>query len=327
MGDLLVVEGLTKVYATRRTRLVAIDNVELRVGVGEVVGLLGPNGAGKTTTIKCICGLVTPTDGTVVVDGIDARKHRRSALGRLAAVLEGNRTIYWRLSVRENLAFFAALRGIPVKRVRREIDACIEQFGLSDKADVPAMKLSRGMQQKVAVAAAVVADVPLLLLDEPTLGLDVETSHELRHHLRALAHGSGRGVVISSHDMGVVRDVCDRVVIVNHGRVVVDDLVDNLLAVFRARTFRVTVRAPVPGGLVEALRGRFGLVQVDDQSEWSDLTVGLRGPDELYALIDVLRSASLVIESIERVEPDLEEVFLRLVRGDTERTPQEEPLA
>jgi len=144
----------------------------------EVVGLLGPNGAGKTTTIKCLAGLIKPTSGEIYLDGIDALRDQKRALGRVAAVLEGNRNIYWRLTPRENLEFFGGLQGLPLRRVRSYIDEheLLELFDLKGKVNTPARKLSRGMQQKLAVACALVKQTEVLLLDEPTLGLDVETS-------------------------------------------------------------------------------------------------------------------------------------------------------
>jgi ABC-2 type transport system ATP-binding protein len=236
----------------------AIDGVSFAVAPGEIVGLLGANGAGKTTTIKCVCGLVTPTSGAIAVNGVDGVRARRAAAHHFTAVLEGNRTVYWRLSVRENLEYFAALRGLRPRAVR-----AVTRFGLDAKAETPALQLSRGMQQKLALACAVLPQTPLLMLDEPTLGLDVETSHELRTYLRDLAVRDGRAIVLSSHDMHVVKDICDRVVIINEGRVVADETID-----------------------------------------------------EFYRLFDWLRAGNAEIDAVHSVEPDLEQIFLTIVKGN-----------
>src|SRR4029077_21249393 len=149
------VEDLTKVYRSRRRGEVrAVDGVSFDVRPGEIVGLLGPNGAGKTTTIKCLCTLVTPTSGRIVVDGVDARERPRAAVQKLAAVLEGTRNIYWRLSARENLEFFAALQGISRSSISSLIDGLLERFRLTEQRNADARTLSRGMQQKLAVACA-----------------------------------------------------------------------------------------------------------------------------------------------------------------------------
>ena len=288
--------------------------MSFHVRAGEIVGLLGANGAGKTTTIKAVCGLVRPTTGTIEIDGVDALASRRAAASRLAAVLEGNRTVYWRLTVRENLEYFAALRGIRARTVRTRIDELIERFHLEDKSGTPAMKLSRGMQQKLALACAVLPGTPLLLLDEPTLGLDVEISYELRDYLRQLA-AEGRGILLSSHDMQVVRDVCDRVVIINGGRVVADDAIRNLVALFKARAVRVCLETALSEQEMGRLATTFDVVRMAGESDRNCMQIALRDASEFYRLVDELRAAEAVIESVDSVEADLEEIFLSIVKG------------
>ena len=311
----LEVTELAKSFRSRsRGEVRALDGVSFAVEPGEIVGLLGANGAGKTTTIKSVLGLVTPTSGSVMVDGIDAIANRRAANGRVTAVLEGNRTVYWRLNVRENLEYFAALRGLRTRDVRPTIDELVARFDLRDKAETPAMHLSRGMQQKLALACAVLPSTPLLLLDEPTLGLDVETSHELRGYLRRLASDGGRSILLSSHDMHVVRAVCDRVVIINGGRVVADNTVGELLKLFTVRACRVTLSAPLDPSMHARLVETYEVVRgVDDVT----VEVALREPAEFYRLFDDLRAAGCTIEALDSVEPDLEEIFLSIVKGGT----------
>ncbi|MBI4728824.1 MAG: ABC transporter ATP-binding protein [Acidobacteria bacterium] len=320
-GDtLLEIEALTKVYRSRRRGDVrAVDGVSFRVGASEVVGLLGPNGAGKTTTIKCLSTIVRPTSGRIALDGVDAVRHPRAAVEKVAAVLEGNRNIYWRLTVRENLEFFAALQGLRARAVRASIDELIGRFGLGDKARTPARMLSKGMQQKLALACAFVKETPLLVLDEPTLGLDVESSHDLRVHIKEAAAAGGRTILLSSHDMDVVQDVCERVVIVNGGRVVTDDRVANLLELFGARAYRFTIAGPVGGPLGDALRVRFPLLDARSDPYRSEIDVELPDGAGFYDLVDILRESRSVVESIDRRDPNLEEIFLKIV---TQEAPQ-----
>jgi ABC-2 type transport system ATP-binding protein len=227
-------------------------------------------------------------------------------------VLEGNRTIYWRLNRRENLEFAAALRGLSATSVRRTIDELVVRFGLEDRADLPAMKLSRGMQQKLSLACAVITGAPLLLLDEPTLGLDVQTSRELRTFLTGLAHDDGAGILLSSHDMKVVRDVADRVVIIKAGRVVADDRVENLLRLFGAQRLLVSLAHPLGDDDLAGLRRRFD-VTCTELAAGVSLSALLTGSGDVYELVDLLRAAGAVIEGIDRDEPDLEDVFLRVI--------------
>ena len=314
------VQGLRKVYRRSTStgllrrdsgEVVAVERVDLVVQPGEVVGLLGPNGAGKTTTIKCLATLVRPTAGVVEIDGVDAVAHPRQAVGRVSALLEGNRNVYWRLTVRENLAFFAGLQGISAKTARPYGDELLERFGLADRADTPARKLSRGMQQKVAVACAVARRASVLLLDEPTLGLDVETSLELRAMVTALARDEGTTVLLSSHDMGVVQSVADRVVVVAHGRVLADAPVATLLAVSDVATYRIGLHGPLPTTTRAALDDAF--------PGWRDEAAGIAvevvDAEALYRLTDLLRATSAPLAHLSREEPDLEQVFLSLVRA------------
>ena len=220
MNAIVEVEGVSKSYRKRgsKERVTGAADISFRVGEGEILGLLGPNGAGKTTTIKMICSLLRPDAGRVLVAGVDNQRHRLKALRHLSAVLEGNRNLYWRLSLRENMLYFAGNRGVSARAARPKIDALLEHFGLSDKADELVNNLSRGTQQKLAIAVALLAETEVILLDEPTLGLDVGTGLEVRRLMREIA-AEGRTVIISTHDMAVVQELCARTVIISAGRV------------------------------------------------------------------------------------------------------------
>jgi ABC-2 type transport system ATP-binding protein len=304
------------VYRSRRERVVAVDHVSFEVKEGEVVGLLGPNGAGKTTTIKSLCSLLRPNSGSIEVGGEDVLRHPSRALKRIAAVLEGNRNIYWRLSPRENMEFFAGLQGLPTRRVRPHIEELLERFRLEEKADTSARKLSRGMQQKLAVACALIKGTDILLLDEPTLGLDVETSYELRASLKDLARNGGRTILLSTHDMNVVQDICDRVIVIHKGKVVTDDNVSNLLDVFRARAYRFVLEGRLDDASCRRLGERFDMLQLHHTEHRSEIEVEFLDNTALYELMDVLRESGAVIEGIDRKDPNLEEIFLSIVRGN-----------
>ncbi|MFC6836183.1 ABC transporter ATP-binding protein [Halomarina ordinaria] len=304
----VAIEGLTKTYGEVR----AVDGVSLTVERGEVVGLLGPNGAGKTTLIKCALGLLVPTAGAIRVGEVDVRSDTARAYREVSAMLEGARNVYWRLTVRENVRFFAGLQGID-PRTRRETHAdLIASLGLAEQADTPVVDLSRGMKQKTALACTLARETPVVFLDEPTLGLDVEASLGLRQRIRRLADEEGRTIVLSSHDMDVVQEVCDRVVVLNDGRVVANGSVDDLVGAFRARAYRVTVSADLP------LAARERLERAHRVERWSRTASGLRFEVTLddaaafYALVDDLRETDVDLVSVTAVEPDLEDAFLQL---------------
>ena len=309
----LEVRELTKEYRTRRGPVRAVDGVSFGIRPGEVVGLLGANGAGKTTTLKTICTLVRPTSGSIRVLGEDAVAHPRRVLPHLAAVLEGNRNIYWHLSPRENLEFFAGIQGLSLRAVRPHVQALLEFFHLETKAKTPARMLSRGMQQKLAIACALVKQTDVVLLDEPTLGLDVQTSFELRGILRQIAAGGDRTVLLSSHDLGVVQALCDRVIIIHAGRVVTDERVATLLELFRPRGYRVRLDRALDEAQRRRLDARFGPVtEARDPDGGGTLDVELREPHTMYDLVDALREGGAAVRSVERRSRSLEEVFLSL---------------
>ncbi|MDI7246499.1 MAG: ABC transporter ATP-binding protein [Bacillota bacterium] len=316
-GVALEVHQLKKVFRDRGACEVrAVDGISFRVAPGEVVGLLGPNGAGKTTTIKCILGLIRPTSGQVAIFGREVASHYPGILSQVSAVLEGSRNLYWRMTVWENIEFFTGIHGLPQREHRRYFEHLVERFGLADKRDVEVRRLSQGMKQKTAVVCALAELTPIVFLDEPTLGLDVETSYELRETLKDLAREEMRTVVLSSHNMDVVQDVCQRVIIMSAGRVVADDSIEHLMALFRTRAYRLVLRGPLPEGLQAALAAHFPGLEVQSTPYMTHMRLRLPGPDDIYVLMDLLRDAGARIEEISQEEPDLEKVFLEIVRKE-----------
>lgn len=317
MTTMLQVKDLTKIYERRRVEPVrAVDCISFSVYPHEIVGLLGPNGAGKTTTIKCIATLITPTSGQIFIESIDVLRHPHAALEKVAAVLEGNRNVYWRLTVQDNLELFAGLHGMPLRRMRGYIEELIELFDLKEKVDTQARALSRGMQQKLAVACALVKQTPILLLDEPTLGLDVETSHELRWRLKKMTECSERTILLSSHDMSVVQDICERVIIINKGRVVVDDRIENLKKLFQASAYRFEVTGELNPKQERQLQEQFELLKISKTSHRTVIEVELVDDRKAYEIIEILKQNGNQLELVGRQYHDLEEIFLKIVREE-----------
>ena len=211
----LSVAGLRKSYA----KIVAVESVSFDVHRGEVVGLLGPNGAGKTTTINMILGVLSPTAGSVHIGGIDLARERARALANanfsaVYASLPGN------LTVTENLRFFGLVYGIP--RLRRRVEELLRQFDLERLRDTKCGLLSSGEQTRVALAKAVLNRPRLLLLDEPTASLDPAAAQTVRARIRGLAVEAGCGILWTSHNMYEVEEVCDRVLFLSHGRILLE---------------------------------------------------------------------------------------------------------
>ncbi|MFP8955903.1 ABC transporter ATP-binding protein [Natrialbaceae archaeon A-CW3] len=307
---ILDARGLTKTYGRGDDVVRAVDGIDLAVERGTVVGLLGPNGAGKTTTIKMLLGLIVPDAGSVTIDGTDPIAHPSEGYRSVSAMLEGARNVYWRLTVRENLRFFARLGDRPADPDR--IEAVIDSVGLAEKADTTVNELSRGMKQKASLACTLIRETPLSFLDEPTLGLDVESSLELRRQLRRLVEDESRTVVLSSHDMDVIEAVCDRVVIMNEGRIVADGSIDELVDVFRTQSYRITLEGRISQATKRALEAQFGATDWIDRGRKQRVDVPHVQGAEFYELMDVLRESEARLLTVDAIEPDLEDVFLEL---------------
>ena len=301
------VKHLRKVYPGGR---IGVDDISFGVDKGEIVGLLGPNGAGKTTTIKCLCGLVMPTSGEIFVGDVNVVKHPRGVASLVSAVLEGNRNVYWRLTVKENAMFFASLNGVPKKRALEIFDRWVGVFGLEDKVNVQGRFLSRGYQQKLALLCCLMRDTPILLLDEPTLGLDVESTVEMRRLVKDLAEQDRKTVLLSTHDMATVEAVCERVLIIKSGKLVADDDVEVLKDMVRMSCYRIHFSGKISdrdferlGQITECLK------QVDDGA----IEFELPDPEGLYNVLDVLRHSGCIVEFVGKEDLDFAEVYLRVV--------------
>ena len=310
--DILKVKNVSKIYSYRSKKVLAVDNISFEVKRGEIVGLLGPNGAGKTTTVKMIASLIEPTSGDIFIDGKNIRSDKKHALRKVAAVLESNRNIYWVLTPRQNIDFFANAWGFSTGSIRNYREELLEKFNLLEVADKPVMKLSRGMQQKVAVCCALIRKAPLLLLDEPTLGLDVMTTNELKNTLRDIAKNDGNAILLTSHNMKVVQDICDRVIIIKKGKIIADDKVSNLIDMFSANFFKVVFKN---GNINFDFLNGIKVLKSYDQEENRAVEFELQDEDALYELLEVIRRSGGKLISIEKIQPDLEEVFIRFVAG------------
>jgi ABC-2 type transport system ATP-binding protein len=214
-APVLLVEDLRKAYGA----VTAVDGISFQVAPGEIVGLLGPNGAGKTTTLSMILGVLTPTSGAIRIDGLDLARRRCEALQRtnFAAVyapLPGN------LTVAQNLRVFALLYGVP--DVGARVEALLAEFDLVRFRDTKAGVLSSGEQTRVSLAKAMLNRPRLLLLDEPTASLDPSVARDLRARIRGVAAREAEGVLWTSHNMREVEEVCDRVLFLSHGRILVE---------------------------------------------------------------------------------------------------------
>jgi ABC-type multidrug transport system ATPase subunit len=302
-GNGLVIEtrALTKRYGEA---IVAVDTLELRVRRGEVYGFLGPNGAGKTTTLRMLLGLVRPTSGTATVLG--ARPGSPQGLARIGAMVEAP-AFYPYLSGRDNLRVLARYAGVAEERV----EAVLGEVGLSARAADRSATYSLGMKQRLGVAAALLKDPQLLILDEPTNGLDPAGMAEMRTFIRALGTGE-RTVVLSSHLMGEVEQVCDRVGVIRDGSLVAEGTVDEL----RGRA-GLRVRAEP---LAEAARLIGALPDIDHLTSTDGLLNVTVDSSQAATINRVLVQAGIAVSELSVQQASLEDVFLELTKSEKDQT-------
>ncbi|MBB6062659.1 ABC-2 type transport system ATP-binding protein [Thermosipho japonicus] len=306
---MLQVKNLKKTYVSKGKKVEAVKGITFETEKGEIFAILGPNGAGKTTTIKSILRLIIPDEGEIYINGIDVHKHPSHALKYVSAVLEGNRNIHWKMTVYENLKYFGYIRGLGGKYLKSRISEILEFVELTEKKNELAGKLSRGMQQRLAIGIALLPDTPLILLDEPTLGLDVESSLKVRQMLEKLAK-DGKTILLSTHDMQLVEKVANHVLIINKGRVVVSDKKEKLLDAFKKKRFKISFLSN--NGYKEL--EKFGTV-VEENGE-KILNIQIDNMDQLYEVLEHFKNKNIEIKRLESVMVNFEEVFVNIVRGD-----------
>ncbi|MFT0799686.1 ABC transporter ATP-binding protein [Synechococcus sp. R5-12] len=297
---------LQKTYRQGGREVRAVVDVSLTLAAGEILAFLGPNGAGKTTTIKMIAGLIQPDAGTVCVLGRDPHRDP-GTLAQVGAVLEGNRNLYWRLTPLQNLEYFGVLRGLPPRTARQRGLELLETFALWEKRDVAVQTLSRGMQQKVAIAVALLHQPALLLLDEPTLGLDVEAAQAVKSLIRQIA-ASGRAILLTTHQLDIAEALSDQVAVIRQGVIIAQAPTREFIRNFAGAvsTYRIELEQGLDPWRFEQL-ARQGVEILGSHR------VRFSGPPEmLYQVLEILKPLPLL--SLKREEADLTHIFLELLK-------------
>ncbi|HKF18867.1 MAG TPA: ABC transporter ATP-binding protein [Candidatus Dormibacteraeota bacterium] len=311
MPDSAAIEtiGLQKTYGRGAKALAAVKPTTLTVPWGQVIGLLGPNGAGKTTIIKMISGLITPTAGTVRLGGYDVARQRAQAVRQIGAVLEGSRNVYWPLSAWENLMYFGQLKGLRAAEIKPRAERLLTELGLWERRQETVGTFSRGMQQKVAVSAALIADPPILLLDEPTIGLDVEAARTFKDWIQHLARDENKTIVLTTHQLEGARELSERIAVIKEGEIIADLPTTELLARHAENRFEIRVTGSLDGAALPA--------GARAEPDCDQTRVLLPGTDSqsVYAVLDRLRAAGVGLISVAQARPSLEEVFIRLIHN------------
>jgi ABC-2 type transport system ATP-binding protein len=314
MSDLVIeTRGLRKVYRSLGRRVVAVDGLDLSVGPGGVHGFLGPNGSGKTSTIKMLLGLVRPTGGEMRLFGLEVPAHLPQVIDRVGAVVDEPRFVPT-FSGRKNLSLLARSIGLP----RSSVGAALEQVGLADRARDDYRTYSLGMKQRLAIAAVLLKSPDLVILDEPTNGLDPAGIRSIREMIRGLGE-SGVTVLLSSHILAEVQQVCHSVSIVGEGRLLATGRVDDLLGEKVSRT-RVGVSDPQGAHHFLEVAG-YAVTREPDHL----VVEGHENPEQITR---VLAERGVYVRELAEIRPTLESYFLELTRRNeratTETPPQRE---
>ncbi len=310
----IVLDHLTKYYVQNSQIPPAVNDITLSIKSGEVVGLLGLNGAGKTTTIKMMCGLVTPSAGNVYLNGFHVINQRRQAMQQIGVVLEGARNTYWQLTPYQNVMYFARLKGAGTTHLHQYAQTILHMLGLDTKQHQPVSDLSRGYQQKVAIACALICNPPIILLDEPTLGLDVIAGRAIKHVIKNLVEKDKKTIVITTHQLDLAEQLCNRIVIVHQGRIIVDQPTHQLLSLFKPYQYQFKIAE---------------YISPEEYHQWPDtiithneyysvLTRNTRDAQEMYTFIEYIKNKGLSLISATPIALKLEDIFFRLTT-DQER--------
>ena len=308
MSDLSIeARSLSKHYG----QLIAVDQLSFEVGAGEVLGFLGPNGAGKSTTMKMLTGFLPPTAGTALVNGYDIVDDSLAARRCMGYLPEGA-PAYGEMPVRAFLEFVARSRGFDGKSALREADAVIDRLNLSGVPEQPIETLSKGFKRRVGLAQAILHDPRVLILDEPTDGLDPNQKHEVRDLIRDMS--SDKIIIISTHILEEVHALCNRAMIIADGRLLVDDTPDGLIA--RSRYHEaVTLVVEQPEQVASALSELPQARKVELRE--GELTVFPReGAKLLEVITDAVRENAWAVSELRLEAGRLDEVFRQVTQGD-----------
>lgn len=303
--SVLVVENLRKSFGNK-TR--AVRDVSFTVEAGQIFAFLGPNGAGKTTTMKIISGLLRPDTGAVRVAELDPHSDPK-ALREIGSIMEGNRNTYWRLTAFENIVYFAVHKGLSIKEAQANAARLLKEFNLEDKKNTQVQHLSRGMQQKLAIAIAVAHSPKVLLLDEPTLGLDVPATIQMIETINSLKD-SGVAIVLTTHQLDIAEQMADRVAIIKDGEIVREKTKEELIQEFSDEAYQIEFEGELETGVEARLQADFS-AQIKEQ------VISFQGtPEQLYSAIDVIRPT--LINRVAKSRPDLTSIFLQLTENNAD---------
>ena len=314
--SIIKVQNLTKTFGD----FVAVDDINFNVKKGEIFGLLGPNGAGKSTTIRMLSTLTRPTKGKATIGGFDVVK-QDNEVRKLVGIVSEKMIMYNRLTARENLWFFGKLFGMPKEELKSRIDELLRLVQLTKWAKAQVGTFSTGMKQKMNIIRALLNMPQVLFLDEPTLGLDPQSTVEIREFVRKLNQEHDTTILITTHMMVEADLLCDRIGIIDHGKIVALDTSTNLKSTLSgANTTILTLEiANMASELLATVRN-LKCVETVSQENSSHMKIHAHGDDAFDCIIDAVRAKKANIVSMQNIQPTLEDVFLHITGREVRDT-------
>jgi ABC-2 type transport system ATP-binding protein len=307
-APIIEVEGLRKQFRARGGPVEAVAGIDFRVTAGEFVGYAGPNGAGKSTTVKMMSGILVPSSGRVLVDGLVPSRDRRRLARRIGVVFGQRSQLWWDLPLRESFELVGHLYRIPAADRRRRLARLDEALGLGRLLPTPVRSLSLGQRMRAELAAAVLPAPKVLFLDEPTIGLDVEAKAAVRDFLRELNRVEGTTVILTTHDLDDITRLCSRLMIIDRGRLIYDGTVEGLRSAYG--TTRVLVVDLVEDEPVEV--GGATVARAEGRRRWLQFARDKLSAAELVARV----LAGHEVADLTLEEPDIEDIVRRIYRGE-----------
>ena len=309
--EVIEVKNVTKKYGTT----IAVDSISFTVNDGEVVGFLGPNGAGKSTTMNMITGFIEPTKGQIVINGVDISKRPRKAKKEIGYMPE-NVPLYYELTAKEFLSYMAELKLVKRNERKQKVEEVIKEMGLEDVKNKLIRNLSRGYKQRVSLGGALIGDPDVIILDEPTVGLDPKQITEIRNLIKKL--GEKHTVILSTHILSEVSQICEKVIIINKGKIIAIDTPENLEKTTREQN-GISVTVEDPKGNMSKLKEKIKeidnveLVKDNEDGTKQYVITTASDIDLRKKLFEVLPKEEIVIFELKKTENTLEDAFIKLI--------------
>ncbi|GGQ14904.1 ABC transporter ATP-binding protein [Streptomyces virginiae] len=316
---LISLDGVEKVFDVRRRvgllrrekrRVRAVDGISFAVARGEMVGYIGPNGAGKSTTIKMLTGILTPSGGRLRVAGIDPARERVRLAQRIGVVFGQRTTLWWDLPLKDSYGLMRRMYRVPRARFEENLERCVDRLDLAELLDVPVRQLSLGQRMRGDIAAALLHDPDVLYLDEPTIGLDVVSKAKVRGFLRQLNEERGTTVLLTTHDLQDIEQLCERVMVIDHGRLMYDGALGGLHSAGSVGESERTLVVDLERELAPISVPGARVVKVEGPRQWLAFPAGSSAAPLVSAV-----AAEYPLVDLSVREPDIEDVIARMYAG------------